>query len=48
MKYPTWDELSIQEQLHYEDLVARIFPSAQGKELEEKAKKYYKKNKNPA
>lgn len=43
----SWDDLPMQEQVRYEELVSRHFPTLAGKELEEKAKKYYESTKKP-
>lgn len=36
-----WEDLPIQEQIRYEELVSKFYPNLNQEELEKKAKKYY-------
>ena len=37
----SWEDLPVQEQVKYEEIILRQFPNLTSKELEAKAKKYY-------
>ena len=47
MKIALYEELPIQEQVRIEEFISTQFPNATGKELEEKAKKYYESTQKP-